>query len=358
MNASTSNTLAGQKRLAARLIAHYKRNADSLPSSGFGLRAKVLSAILLMRGYEAFMYSKRNPYPKVIALLRWQLEYLECTRTSYSSTAAEPPSKIGNKTKAKRSIANDLHFQDLYKNLWGHFDQLSFRRFGERVAARLRVLTAGGGLKGMRGLDVGCGSGAYTFGAAALGAHCIGIDPGVGNISFARKIAKRTGAIGVLFRKGSAYKLEFAAGIFDFVICIGVLHHLEDPEQALREMHRVLKPSGYLYINDDGAGGMYNSLWDAVLHIFSTASVRETADIVEALKVSPNAQINFMDGFFLHYERRSLKSLVQLLRSAGFSQATLLKGSAPHDLSALDFTNDSYFVDKFGAGALRMQVYK
>ena len=178
------------------------------------------------------MYSKRNPYPKVIALLRWQLEYLECTRTSYSSTAAEPPSKIGNKTKAKRSIAHDLHFQDLYKNLWGHFDQLSFRRFGERVAARLRVLTAGGGLKGMRGLDVGCGSGAYTFGAAALGAHCIGIDPGVGNISFARKIAKRTGDKGVVFRKGSAYKLEFAAGIFDFVICQGVLHHLENPEQV------------------------------------------------------------------------------------------------------------------------------
>ncbi len=144
----------------------------------------------------------------------------------------------------------------------------------------------------------------------------------------------------------------------DLAICQGVLHPLENPEQALREMHRVLKPSGYLYINEDGAGGMYNSLWDAVLHIFSTASVRETADIVEALKVSPNAQINFMDGFFLHYERRSLKSLVQLLRSAGFSQATLLKGSAPHDLSALDFTNDPYFVDKFGAGALRMQVYK
>ncbi len=135
------------------------------------------------------MYSKRIPYLKVIALLRWQLEYLEYTRTSYSSTAAEPSSKIRNNTKAKRSTANDLNFQDLYENRWGHFDKPSFCHFGERVAARLRVLTDGGGLNGMRGLDVGFGSGAFTFGAAALGALCISIAPGVGNISFARKIA-------------------------------------------------------------------------------------------------------------------------------------------------------------------------
>ena len=140
MNASTSNTLAGRKRLAAQLIARYKRNADALPSSGFGLRAKVLSAILLMRGYESFMDSKRSPYPKVIALVRWHVEYLECTRTSYSSTAAEPSSKIRNNTKVKRSIAHDLHFQNVYKNLWGHFDQQSFRRFRERVTTRSRHL--------------------------------------------------------------------------------------------------------------------------------------------------------------------------------------------------------------------------
>ena len=238
----------------------------------------------------------------------------------------------------------------------GHFDQQSFRRFRERVAARLRVLTAGGGLKGMRGLDVGCGSGAYTFGAAALGAHCTGIDPGVGNISFARKIANRTGAKGVVFRKGTAYKLKFAAGIFDFVICQGVLHHLENPEQALREMHRVLKRDGYLYIGEDGAGGLYNTLWDSVLHIFAAASIKETGRILKVFDVSQNSYINFMDGFFLHYERRSLRSLRSLLRSAGFPRATLLKGSAQHDISALDFTDDPYFVDKFGAGNLRMRA--
>ena len=50
MNASLSNTLTVQKRLGEWLIARYMRNADPLPSSGFGLRAKVLSAIFSMRG--------------------------------------------------------------------------------------------------------------------------------------------------------------------------------------------------------------------------------------------------------------------------------------------------------------------
>ncbi len=210
----------------------------------------------------------------------------------------------------------------------------------------------------MRCLDVGCGSGAYTIAAAQLGAHSTGIDPGPANISFARKAAKRMGARKVAFRLGNAYRLEWPAGTFDLVICIGVLHHLEQPKRALREIRRVLKNGGLLYVGVNAAGGLYNTLWDTALHIFAAASTKETDKILRAFDVSRNSQINFMDGFFLHYERRSLRSLRQLLRNAGFPRATLLKGSAPHDISALDFVDDPFFTDKFGAGNLRMRAVK
>ena len=351
----TNKALINQQRQTAQLIVRYKHAADALPSSGFGLSAKVLSAILLMRGYEAFMYSKRNPYPKTIALLRWQISYLECTRTAYASTASKPTSKLGGYTREDGIRANDHFFQDLYKSLWTHFDNQSFRRFVKRVSPRLKMV-AGGDLHGWRCLDVGCGSGAFTIAAAQLGAHCTGIDPAKSNISFARKTALRFGAKNVAFNIGNANRLEFMTGTFDLVICQGVLHHLENPEQALREMHRVLKRDGYLYIGEDGAGGLYNTLWDSVLHIFAAASIKETGRILKVFDVSQNSYINFMDGFFLHYERRSLRSLRSLLRSAGFPRATLLKGSAQHDISALDFTDDPYFVDKFGAGNLRMRA--
>jgi len=43
---------------------------------------------------------------------------------------------------------------------------------------------------------------------------------------------------------GTAYDLPFEDESFDSALCTAVLEHLEEPEQALRECHRVLKPGG------------------------------------------------------------------------------------------------------------------
>ena len=42
----------------------------------------------------------------------------------------------------------------------------------------------------------------------------------------------------------TAYALPVAEGSFDSAICTAVLEHLEEPEQALRECHRILSPGG------------------------------------------------------------------------------------------------------------------
>jgi len=43
---------------------------------------------------------------------------------------------------------------------------------------------------------------------------------------------------------GTAYQIPEAEASFDFAICTAVLEHLEEPEHALREAFRVLKPDG------------------------------------------------------------------------------------------------------------------
>lgn len=43
---------------------------------------------------------------------------------------------------------------------------------------------------------------------------------------------------------GVAYEIPAADDSFDSAVCTAVLEHLEEPEQALRECYRVLKPDG------------------------------------------------------------------------------------------------------------------
>lgn len=48
----------------------------------------------------------------------------------------------------------------------------------------------------------------------------------------------------VRFLQGDAHDLPFTEGSFDAVYCRYVLEHVADPQQVVREMHRVLKPGG------------------------------------------------------------------------------------------------------------------
>jgi len=47
---------------------------------------------------------------------------------------------------------------------------------------------------------------------------------------------------------GDVQKLNLPDNSVDAIICIAVLEHVEEPQQAVREMFRVLRPGGYCYI--------------------------------------------------------------------------------------------------------------
>jgi len=47
---------------------------------------------------------------------------------------------------------------------------------------------------------------------------------------------------------GDIHSLPFADNSLDAIICMAVLEHVEEPQKAVREMYRVLKPGGYCYI--------------------------------------------------------------------------------------------------------------
>jgi SAM-dependent methyltransferase len=96
-------------------------------------------------------------------------------------------------------------------------------------------------ISGKRGLDVGCGEGHNTRLLAERGAEMFAIDISQAFIKFAAASES-----GIRFVVGSAQELPFAASQFDFVASLMCLMDLPDQTGALKEIHRVLRPGGFL----------------------------------------------------------------------------------------------------------------
>jgi ubiquinone/menaquinone biosynthesis C-methylase UbiE len=101
---------------------------------------------------------------------------------------------------------------------------------------------------GRRGLDVGCGQGAYVARMRELGFDTAGIDASAGSVAIA---ARRLEDDGV--RVGSVLDIPAADESYDFVYIINVLHHLDslsEQRRAFEELFRVLRPGGVLFVHE------------------------------------------------------------------------------------------------------------
>ncbi|MCX5847898.1 MAG: methyltransferase domain-containing protein [Deltaproteobacteria bacterium] len=108
---------------------------------------------------------------------------------------------------------------------------------------------------GMRVLDVGCGTGtlAIMLKKAQPSAVVKALDGSENILSIAKSKADSEG-VNISFVHGFSYELPFAAGEFDMVFTSFFFHHLnrEDKLRTLKDVHRILKPSGKLHIADWG----------------------------------------------------------------------------------------------------------
>lgn len=105
-------------------------------------------------------------------------------------------------------------------------------------------------------LDLGCGEGRHAISTYAEGQKVvsIGVDLSHKDLCTTRSRFAEFSAIHdpqkhFALSVASALRLPFADHTFDKIICSEVLEHIPDYQQALGEIHRVLKPSGLLAIS-------------------------------------------------------------------------------------------------------------
>jgi len=119
-----------------------------------------------------------------------------------------------------------------------------------QLACAQTALMAGVALApGERVLDVACGTGLVALDAAdAVGPDglVVGIDLSGRMVDAARRRAQERKVSNASFARMDAERLDLPDASFDVALCALGLMYMPDPEEAVREMRRVLRPGGRL----------------------------------------------------------------------------------------------------------------
>jgi ubiquinone/menaquinone biosynthesis C-methylase UbiE len=126
-----------------------------------------------------------------------------------------------------------------YESLWQ----------AQLVMAQIKLLQLAGLVPGERVLDVACGTGLVTFCAAqTVGATglVLGTDLSGGMVEVAKHWAAERGVANASFERMDAKSLALPDAGFDVALCSLGLMYMPNPEKAVCEMGRVLRPGGRL----------------------------------------------------------------------------------------------------------------
>lgn len=127
----------------------------------------------------------------------------------------------------------------------------------------------------VRLLDLACGTGWAVLYAASLmngRGQFYGIDISSSMVQKAETNSRDQK--NVHFRRANVEALPFDTDSFDHVICSNAFHHFSDPDQAVREAHRVLRPRGRIYILDVTADSFAIRLLDRLSRRLERGHVR------------------------------------------------------------------------------------
>jgi SAM-dependent methyltransferase len=201
-----------------------------------------------------------------------------------------------------------------------------------------RVLHHAGIAKGMQVADLGCGVGAVTAELSRRvgpSGWVVGIDLSGDQLAQARVRLYGPAYSHVSFVQASATDTRLPDGSFDLIYCRFLLLHLVEPEEALREMRRLLRPGGIVVCEDGdltSAGSEPASALGLFAELFGRLGPTRSVDytlgrslyhmVREAGFFSP--EITFNQPVFAAGDRKRLLELSVAEAGEAFVQAGLI----------------------------------
>lgn len=207
-----------------------------------------------------------------------------------------------------------------YEEYW---QNRQYEHLAEVVALRKLLPEKGASL-----LDIGGGYGRNLKEVIKNYHHATLLDYSAQNLDRAKSFLKED-LEKITLIKGDAYKLPFLDESFDVAMMIRVTHHLENPEIAIKEAYRVLKPDG-IFILEFANKCHFKALLKHGPKFYKD--------------LSPHSQLTKSSGVFLNWHPKKIEEIVksvgfivdEKLSVSNLRSQTLKKVFGDHTLAILD----------------------
>jgi SAM-dependent methyltransferase len=105
-------------------------------------------------------------------------------------------------------------------------------------------------VEGKRILEIACGRGGFSRLLGSRGASVCGADFSASAVEIAKEKLLRNPSLAdrVTYLQADAQDMPFEENSFDIVVSCETIEHVPDPGAAVREMYRVCKPGGRLFL--------------------------------------------------------------------------------------------------------------
>lgn len=177
-------------------------------------------------------------------------------------------------------LANSVRLKSRFPHLYNYPSHL-------RLLGTMESLIEEAARDGRVILDYGCGKGENSLKYLGMGGQVHGIDISSTYIDQAATAARAAGHPEDRFHFSvmDAHAMTYDDNTFDLIFGYGILHHL-NPEVALSEIHRVLKPGGRVLLQEPLGGNPLLKLYRLLTphartpdeEPFSQQTVRELSD--------------------------------------------------------------------------------